>query len=387
MVAPMTTYVPTFQGLSAFELVRPAVSTPPCFPFTAERLGFYRARNAIYYLFEALRSLNPSLDVLVPDYNSGNEILALKAAGATLHYYRIGRDMQPDVDHIAELCRRHDPDVLYVIHYLGWPQPLDTLSRLCRERAMLLVEDCALSLLSEPGGQPLGASGDFSVFCLYKTLPVPNGSVLVQNKMPLGALGRLRLRRAGAASVLGRVAELVVQRTRAQINGVGAILQSAKRALGKAAGALEVNRSKVGDIGFNFADVDLQMSPASERLLRRFDFGTIRRKRVNNFHTLAQALDGKVTPAQPHLPEGACPLFFPIVVRDKAATAHALRGHGVQALEFWNHGAEGADDVTFANAQFLRSHVLALPVHQDLSARQLAHMVDRVSALNLQFQS
>jgi hypothetical protein len=64
-----------------------------------------------------------------------------------------------------------------------------------------------------------------------------------------------------------------------------------------------------------------------------------------------------------------------------------LRGHGVQALEFWNHGAEGADDVTFANAQFLRSHVLALPVHQDLSARQLAHMVDRVSALNLQFQS
>ena len=102
--------------------------------------------------------------------------------------------------------------------------------------------------------------------------PVPNGSVLVQNKMPLGALGRLRLRRAGAASVLGRVAELVVQRTRAQINGVGAILQSAKRALGRAAGALEVNRSTVGDIGFNFADVDLQMSPASERLLRRFDF-------------------------------------------------------------------------------------------------------------------
>ena len=383
----MTTYVPTFQGLSAFELVRPPVSTPPCFPFTGERLGFYRARNAIYYLFEALRSLNPSLVVLVPDYNSGNEILALKAAGATLHYYRIGRDMQPDVDHIAELCRRHDPDVLYVIHYLGWPQPLDTLSRMCRERAMLLVEDCALSLLSEPDGRPLGASGDFSVFCLYKTLPVPNGSVLVQNKMPLGALGRLRLRRAGAASVLGRVAELVVQRTRAQVNGVGAILQSAKRALGKAAGALEVNRSTVGDIGFNFADVDLQMSPASERLLRRFDFGTIRRKRVDNFRTLAHALDGKVTPAQARLPEGACPLFFPIVVRDKTAAAHALRSQGVQALEFWNHGAGGGDEVTFPDAQFLRSHVLALPVHQDLSARQLTHMANRVADLNLQFAS
>ena len=108
---------------------------------------------------------------------------------------------------------------------------------------------------------------------------------------------------------------------------------------------------------------------------------------MDNFHTLAQALDGKVTPALAHLPEGACPLFFPIVVRDKAATARALRGHGVQALEFWNHGADGADDVTFANARFLRSHVLALPVHQDLSARQIAHMVDRVTDLNLEFQS
>jgi hypothetical protein len=137
------------------------------------------------------------------------------------------------------LCRLHDPDVLYVIHYLGWPQPLAEFKEICDRRAMLLVEDCALSLLSEPDGQPLGSVGDWSIFCLYKTLPVPNGALLVQNAMPLGGLDRLRLRKAGAASVLGRIAELLVQRVRGRMDGIGTALQSAKRAVGKAAGALD----------------------------------------------------------------------------------------------------------------------------------------------------
>ena len=56
-----------------------------CFPFNApHRLSFYRARNAIYHLFRALLETNPGLTVLAPDYNSGNEILAMRAAGAAL---------------------------------------------------------------------------------------------------------------------------------------------------------------------------------------------------------------------------------------------------------------------------------------------------------------
>jgi dTDP-4-amino-4,6-dideoxygalactose transaminase len=95
---------------------------------------------------------------------------------------------------------------------------LRALKQLCRDRSMLLVEDCALSLLSEPDGEPLGSHGDWSIFCLYKTLPVPNGALLVENTMPIVMQDRLRLRRAGAASVAGRMAELMVQRLRARVN-------------------------------------------------------------------------------------------------------------------------------------------------------------------------
>jgi dTDP-4-amino-4,6-dideoxygalactose transaminase len=374
-------YVPLYQGLSAIDFVRP-VSRDSCYPFTAAaRLGFYRARNAIYHLFEALRARASRLTVLMPDYNSGNEVMALAAAGAAIRFYPIGPDMLADPDDVERLCERHAPDVLYVIHYLGWPQPIATLAGICRRRGMLLVEDCALSLLSEPSGQPLGSTGHWSVYCLYKTLPVPNGSLLVQNANRIESLDRLRLRGASAASVLGRLTELLVQRVRGRAEFFGRALQALKRTAGRAAGVIDVSRSPVGDIGFDVDDVDLAMSAASSRLLQRLDFAGIRRRRIANFRALSAELDGHVTPAHPGLADGVCPLFYPILVADKTGAARALRNRGVDVLEFWNHGAAASAGAEAGAARFLRAHVLALPVHQDLTRRQIVHLAREVKAL------
>src|SRR5262249_24485078 len=151
------------------------------------------------------------LMVLAPDYNSGNEVLAMHAAGVTVRYCPVDRRMHLDPADVERLCDRHAPDVLYVIHYAGWAQPMTALVDVCRRRNMLLVEDCALALLSAAEGRPLGSFGDWSVFCLYKTLPLPNGAVLVQNVEDTAlarAIDALPLRSAGVASAAGRTAEL-----------------------------------------------------------------------------------------------------------------------------------------------------------------------------------
>jgi dTDP-4-amino-4,6-dideoxygalactose transaminase len=384
MASVVGTFVPTYQGLSARDFVRTVDRADDCFPFTApHRLPFYRARNAIYHLFRALLETNPRLTVLAPDYNSGNEILAMRAAGATLHYCPVPRDMTLDPDDVERHCRAHNPDLLYVIHYAGWPQPMTELVDLCRRRGMLLVEDCALSLLSETDGRPLGSFGDWSVFCLYKTLPLPNGALLVQNGPRLEALERLRLREAGSASVLGRTAELLVQRIRGRANGVGAALQVVKRGFGRAAGALSVRRANVGDIGFNLDEVDLAMSRVSQRLLTRFDYADIRRRRVENYRQLAGRLRGEAVSVFPNLPDGVCPLFFPVLVRDKHDTAERLRARGVDALEFWNDSCEPGGHEMGADAQFLRRHVLELPIHQDLTPRHIDHIARQMLSLRL----
>jgi len=380
MASVIGTFVPTYQGLSATDFVRMRTGAAGCFPFNApHRLSFYRARNAIYHLFRALLETNPGLTVLAPDYNSGNEILAMRAAGAALRYYPVRRDMTLDPDEIEWRCRTHNPDLLYVIHYAGWPQPMAELVALCRRRGMLLVEDCALALLSETGGRPLGSFGDWSVFCLYKTLPLPNGALLVQNGPRLESLERLTLRDAGTASVLGRTAELLVQRLRGRANGVGAALQVVKRGVGRAAGALSVRRANVGDIGFNLDEVDLAMSPVSQRLLERFDYADIRRRRVENYRRLAERLAGYAVPVFRSVPDGACPLFFPVLVGDKHETAERLRAHGVDALEFWNDSSEPGGHEMGPDAEFLRRHVLELPIHQDLTARHIDHIARQMS--------
>jgi dTDP-4-amino-4,6-dideoxygalactose transaminase len=377
------TFVPIYQGLSPLDLVRRSVARKSMFPFdVADRVPFYRCRNAIYHLFRALVAANPRLTVLAPDYNSGNEILAMRAAGATIHYCPVGPDMQMDPDVVDRYCRAHNPDLLYVIHYVGWPQPMPALVDLCRRHGMLLVEDCALSLLSSLDDQPLGSFGDWSVFCLYKTLPVPNGALLVQNSWKIDALRRLPLRDAGSASVMARTAELMVQRIRGRANGVGAALQRVKRGMGMAAGALDVHRANVGDIGFNLDEVDLAMSGVSARLLERLDFADIKRRRVENYRLLLSLIGDSVAPVFPVLPDGVCPLFFPVFVPDKAAAAEALRARGVDALEFWNESMDSGEEMG-PSARYLRAHVLELPIHQDLTPDHIVHVARQISALNL----
>jgi len=373
-------FVPTYQGLSAIDFLRPAAPAgATCFPMNAPgRLAFYRARNAIYHLFRALVARKPGLTVLAPDYNSGNEILALRAAGARIRYCPVDRRMQMDPQQVERICREDTIDLLYVIHYVGWPQPIVEFADLCRRRGMLLVEDCALSLLSDIPEGPLGAFGDWSVFCLYKTLPLPNGSLLVQNRERIDALERLPLRDAGSASVAGRTAELLVQRIRGRVNGVGAALQAVKRGMGVVASALDVERANVGDIGFNLDEVGLAMSGVSQRLLDRLDMRDIRRRRVDNYRLLDAQLDAQVERVFPSLPDGVCPLFFPIVVPDKHAVALGLQRRGVDALEFWNESMDGGEEMG-AYARFMRAHVLELPIHQDLTPAHIACMARQAS--------
>ena len=219
----------------------------------------------------------------------------------------MGRPMRPK----SSACARvHHPDVLYVIHYLGWPQPIRQFADLARRRGMWLVEDCALALLSDAGEQPLGTFGHFSVFCLYKTLPLPNGACLVENGEHLAGLDHISLRQAGLPSVLGRTAELVVRNIRSRSDSLGAAMESMKRAAGRAVGAMDVPRAKIGDIGFNIEDVDLAMSEISARLLKRLDFEEVRTRRMANYRRLAMQLAGQVTPLHDELPMGSARCCF-----------------------------------------------------------------------------
>jgi dTDP-4-amino-4,6-dideoxygalactose transaminase len=353
------------------------------FPLNSEnRLSFCVARSGIYHLFRALRFKKGDI-VLVPDYYSGNEVSAIRAAGASIVFYPILRNLEPDLEALSRLAKLN-PRVIYVIHYLGWPQPMKEIEALCRERGSLLIEDCALSLLSETDQGPLGSFGDYSVFCLYKTLPVPNGGLLVQNRNILAGLAELELERCPGAAVAGRSAELALEALRSRWDGIGKVLFGIKRAFGQMLRAARVRQVPVGNIGWNIADVNIAMSSISITVMAGLEYDQIRRKRRENFLLMQRRLEGRVTMLRKDLKEGICPLFFPILVQDKHSAARALWKRDIGAVEFWNEGDPRANGDGGADARYLRAHVLELPIHQDVSRSQVEYIADQVLRLELQ---
>jgi hypothetical protein len=136
----------------------------------------------------------------------------------------------------------------------------------------------------------------------------------------------------------------------------------------------------VGDIGWDIANVGIGMSAISHTVVKGLDYFQIREKRRENYLLLLDRLRSRVKMLREDLDEGVCPLFFPILVADKHAAAKALWAKDIGAVEFWN------DKLNYAigpDAEFLRAHVLELPIHQGVSSDQAEYICDQVLRLNL----
>jgi dTDP-4-amino-4,6-dideoxygalactose transaminase len=253
------------------------------------------------------------------------------------------------------------------------------IESLCRVSGSILIEDCALSLLSRGEGRWLGTTGDYSVFCLYKTLPVPNGGLLIRNNRTLPDLDVPGLERCPALAAAGRSVELAFETLRSRANRTGKALFAMKQTIGRTLRAARVRHVPVGDIGWNVANVNIAMSTFTERVMRTLDYEFIRERRRSNFLLMRQKLEGRVRMLRDDLKEGVCPLFFPILVRDKSATVQALRQRDIGAVEFWNDRQDNPG--IGRDARYLRSHVLELPIHQGVSSSQVEYMAEQVLRL------
>jgi dTDP-4-amino-4,6-dideoxygalactose transaminase len=372
-------YIPAWSPLSPnlFLAKSQAAEVLP-YPLAApHRSRHYAARAGIYALFATLRKHGVD-SVLVPDYHGGNEIRAIRAAGMRVVFYSIDHHMNPDLDEIHHLMGDGRVGALYVMHYAGWPQPVEDLATLCRTRGLLMVEDCTHAFLSQLGSKPLGTFGDYSIFSLYKTLPIPNGGVVVRNRTDVPELKTPLLARCSTLSLVSRSSELLFSWIRLRSEHVGGMLFNVKNAVGRGLTKVGIERSPVGSIGFDVNKVDVGMSPFGDYVARRLNYAQIVDRRRQNFLQLLDRLQGVVPFVREDLDEGVCPLFCPILVSDKRATAQALQAAGVEAVEFWNFGDSQAETRIHGAAQFLRRHVLELPIHQAVTPERIDYIADRV---------
>jgi len=137
-------------------------------------------RGAAPALPHAIRLLGvrPGNRVLVPALHHGPEVDALRRAGLECLFYGIDRDGAPVT---AELEHRLGTGVraLYLIHHLGLAQDGERWRLWCRDRNLLLFEDCLHAWLAHHDGRPVGSSGELAIFSPPAMLPLPEGDAMI----------------------------------------------------------------------------------------------------------------------------------------------------------------------------------------------------------------
>ncbi len=386
--SPRAPVVGTMPTVSPLALARRPLGGRLPEPIDGRRVSFHaKARDAIWQTVRALAP-EPGENVLLPSYNCGAEVDAVLKAAAGVRFYRVDRETCVDLQHLRESIDGGTRAVI-VTHYFGFPQPeLQAIVELCRARGLLLIEDCAHALYSSPGGRPLGTYGDIAVFSLWKTLPIPDGAATRTN-------GRLRVTGGGVQPSLRRSLDWIRLSVRARLvlrhGRAGRFLK--RYAVDVAAAAVKrvpavipppppAVASGNPHVSFDGASAALTMSAPALLIASRSDHRAIAARRRRNYTLLAAEIRrlGGMRPLHPELPDGVCPLCLPVVSDDAPSLQEHFARRGIGTELFWSefHPACPAGD--FPDATFLKTHVLALPIHQDLDSPALEHVVAAIRA-------
>lgn len=338
------------------------------FPLGYRECRLYsRARHALWSGCRSI-GLRAGDEVMAPAYHHGSEIEAMLRAGLRIRFFDVTDTLEPDPDDLDRVLRP-SVRVLYLIHYLGFPQDTVRWRSWCDDRGLLLFEDAAQAWLATRDGIPVGSLGDLAIYCLYKTIGVPDGAAMISRHPPDGPRSR---RKAGLYGVIRRHGAWLAQR-----GGATAALLAQ---MSKVMTSVENHGSARTD-EFALGNPDDPPSSATEWLLTRLLDAGIAERRRDNYRFLLDSLGPAVPFPFASLPNGACPFAFPIKAKDGARVAASLERRGVKALLLWKNPHPSLRESEFRIAQTLRRSIVALPVHQELTTTVLRRMANCVHAV------
>lgn len=343
---------------------------------------FYHGRGALWRGIKLL-GLGGRDKVLLPSYHCGIEVEAVRQAGVGIEFYGIKDDMTADLAMLEEKAKA-DCKAVLVIHYFGFSQPIELIRQICQRRNLFLIEDCAQALFSSYGGQPLGTYGDMAIFSPPKSLSLPDGGALLINNP--GIKDALSTERPNSLVVWKRVVGLLIQSQEDERNK-GILHPSADRIRDLCRKLVPDHLRRTYNIG-NVFDVSMGyigMSSISRRIMDSTPIERVVGRRRLNFEYLLEGIRDsdywKV--CFTYLPEGACPLFFPVrmIGALRPRIQALLAGSGAGTFVFGEQLHRDLPRGEFPEAERLSREVLCLPVHQHLDEENLDSVVRAMDSI------
>jgi dTDP-4-amino-4,6-dideoxygalactose transaminase len=327
-------------------------------------------------LWLALRAAEvEGADVLVPEFICEQVPEVVARAGARVVEYPVERDLSVAPERFRA-AMTPAARAAVVPHYFGRVLPqTEELARICRERSVVAIEDCALALGASRGRAQAGAFGDVAVFSFTKSGWCYGGGLAATRSD--GLAGKMRALRgqslrcdARRAFVYGLLRRMDFLANRPRWSGVA---ERAGRWVERIAGIREGNFYDAGRF-------DAAMSPRAaaraRRILREAERDAGRRRRI--FQWLEPVLrEAPFVLPRPAYEPGDTGAF--LVLRSPAGRADrwpeeaARRGIALRRTwpAFQDAGARRGD-----SAEWFANHLLVLEVHPRLSQRE----AERISA-------
>jgi perosamine synthetase len=300
-------------------------------------------RDALALCVTALR-LTTSDKVLLPAFLC-REVLRPFVGRADVEPYDVERDLTVDPEVIRKKLDKTNAKVLLTINYFGFLQPFrNELRSLCRDRGVVLIEDCAHSLLTVGSGE----AGDLCIYSFRKFLPVPDG-------------GGLKINASGI-----RVDPAFHPRAYSNGLAIGALLRSVANFRTNLLSRAWLTSGKSTEWDSAPASVaaparTLPMSSFASNGVANTSLTDVVHRQRSSYQFWLDVLAGstKCRAIFPILPDGVCPLGMPILTPNRDELKKQLENHGVLATVEWRLPAALGRDCIHSHE--ISAQILTLP--------------------------
>jgi len=302
-------------------------------------------RGGIKHIIGTLK-LTTKDEILLPSYLCPWILPPIREEGVNVKFFKIKKDLTVDIDDIKNKVS-YNTKALLIIHYFGFPQPIEEILDLCESKNLFLIEDCAHAFLSKYNGKLLGSFGNSSIFSYRKTLPVPDGALLVYKNpslVPMQIDGKINLMRS-LYSIMETSALVLNQYS--YYSPIDFLVRG-----------LSYSAKKI----INIYPKPTNPSYITRLLMHKFDLEEIINRKRNNFRYLLENLDIKgFQPLYPDLPEGVCPLWFPVLTENRDIIRKKLKKSGISTPLFWKLPKE-ISETQFRDSWNVSNKILSIPI-------------------------
>ena len=322
-------------------------------------VGTFMGRDALSLAVSCL-NLTENDTVMLPVYTC-QDVLQSFVRKCHVVFYDVGDDLTIHPAELqAKLLGKGRIKMVLITNYFGFLQPhRKEIKKLCSERDISLVEDCAHSLLTDGAGE----TGDLSTYSLRKILPLRDGGGLRVNgegKLPIPKYHRALY--SDTLSFLALAKSLL--NVRSEKFSRARVASQTAQVL-----PLPTKDSRI-----------LPLSRFTRRSIGNISLAEVVRKRRDDFQFWQDVTRGipSLKPMFEDLPPGVCPLGFALRTKDRESLESRALENGISLRVHWRLDSTIGGEC--GTSHELSKEMVTLPVYPELESKErdvLARLVTR----------